>query len=312
MLTSLWTGLGGKLSDRVLAAILSPALAFWTVGGCAWLYAHVKPADWAAETHRRSAWLAGLPGSAQLLLVLGLLAVLFVSARLVDALILPTLRALEGYWPRSLGRIRRVLVGRTTRRYERLATRWRALRSRPEEQLDAAERTELVNIDRKLHRIPLLPDQRMPTRLGNILRSAESRPVRKYGLDAAICWPQLWLLLPEGTHGEIGAARNQLDRAASGVVWGTLLLVWTMWTAWAPAAAAIVVIVCYLATVRAAAGYADLVEAAWDVHRSALYEALRWPLPDTPAAEYEAGRAITAYLRRGSRGQTPTFTSASQ
>jgi hypothetical protein len=308
MLTQLWTGLSGKLSERVLAALLSPALAFWTAAGCAWLYAHSEAADWVSEIRRRTAWLTGLPGAVQLLIVLGLLAVLLVSAQFVDALVLPTLRLLEGYWPSPLGPIRRLLLGRVTRRHDRLAARWRDLRSRPDEQLDAQELAELVRIDRLLHRIPLLRQQRMPTRLGNVLRSAESRPVRKYGLDAAVCWPQLWLLLPEATRAEIGAARSRLDRAAAGVVWGTLLLVWTVWTWWAPTAAAIVVVVCYQATLRAATGYADLVEAAWDLHRSALYGALRWPLPATPAAEYEAGRAVTSYLLRGARGQTPVFT----
>jgi hypothetical protein len=308
MLTQLWTGLSSKLSDRVLAALLSPALAFWTAAGCAWLYAHTEPTDWFGEIRRHTAWLTGLPGAAQLLLVLGLLAVFLVSAQIVDALVLPTLRLLEGYWPSLLGPIRRLLVARVTRRHDRLAARWRALRSRPEDELDNDERAELVRIDRRLRRVPLIPQQRMPTRLGNVLRSAESRPVRKYGLDAAVCWPQLWLLLPEDTRAEIGAARRRLDRAAAGVVWGALLLVWTVWTWWAPAAAAIVVTVCYLATLRAATGYADLVEAAWDLHRSALYGALRWPLPATPAAEYDAGRAVTAYLLRGARGQTPVFT----
>jgi hypothetical protein len=89
--------------------------------------------------------------------VLGLLAVLVVSAQLVNALTLPALRLLEGYWPSPLGPIRRLLVGRVTRRRERLAARWRELRSRPEDQLGVDELAELVRIDRQLRRIPLLP-----------------------------------------------------------------------------------------------------------------------------------------------------------
>jgi hypothetical protein len=307
VLTQLWTGLGGKLSERVLGALLSPALAFWTAGAVAWLYA-TAPARWLDEIRSRTENLTGAPGAVQLAIVLGLLAVLMVTSRAVDALALPVLRLLEGYWPRPLGPLRRALVGRTTTRRDRLTTRWRVLRSRPEEELNADEGAELVRLDRRLRRIPLLPRQHMPTRLGNVLRSAESRPVRKYGLDSVVCWPHLWLLLPDTTRGEIGAARNQLDRAASGVVWGALLLGWTIWTWWAPLAAATVAVLCYLATVRAATRYADLVEAAWDLHRNELYTTLRWPLPDTPAAEYEAGRALTSYLLRGARGQTPSFT----
>jgi hypothetical protein len=311
MLTQLWTGLGGRLSDRVYGTLLSPALVFWTAGACAWLYAHVALDHWFAEIRRYTAWLTGVPGAVQFILVLGLLAVLIVSAAAVDAVVLPVLRLLEGYWPGLLRPFRRLLVRRVTRRHDRLAARWRELRSCPEELLNTEEIAELVRLDRRLHRIPVLPRQHMPTRLGNVLRSAESRPVRKYGLDSVACWPHLWMLLPDTTRNEIGTARARLDRAASGVVWGALLLVWTVWTWWAPPVAAIEVVICYLAAVRAATRYADLVEAAWDLHRRGLYTMLRWPLPETPAAEYEAGRAVTSYLLRGARGQTPVFTTNS-
>jgi hypothetical protein len=310
MLTQLWTGLGSKLSERVLGALLSPALAFWTAGACAWLYAHVTLARWAAEIRKHTVWLIGMPAAIQLVVVLGLLALLIVTAQAVKALTLPVLRLLEGYWPRLLRPIRGRLVRRVKQRRDRQAARWRQLQARGEERLGAEELAELIRLDRRLRRIPLLPRQQMPTRLGNILRSAESRPVRKYGLDSVVCWPHLWLLLPETTRSEIGAARVQLDLAASGVVWGALLLIWTPWTWWAPPVAAIVMVVCYVATARAAMRYADLVEAAWDLNRGELYNTLRWPLPETPAAEYEAGRAVTSYLLRGARGQTPFFASS--
>jgi len=44
---------------------------------------------------------------------------------------------------------------------------------------------------------PAESDRHMPTKLGNILRAAELRSKDKYGLDAVICWPRLWLLLPD-------------------------------------------------------------------------------------------------------------------
>jgi hypothetical protein len=44
-----------------------------------------------------------------------------------------------------------------------------------------------------------------------------------------------------------------------------------------------------------------------DLYRPALYGSLRWPPPSNPEQEYESGRQLTAYLRRGSRAPTPTF-----
>jgi hypothetical protein len=46
----------------------------------------------------------------------------------------------------------------------------------------------------------------------------------------------------------------------------------------------------------AAANYGELIEAAFDMYRFALYKSLRWPLPDDPGDELQKGRNITDYL----------------
>jgi hypothetical protein len=40
MLGDFWKGLGGKLADRWVAALLSPAFLFWTGALIAWLWGH--------------------------------------------------------------------------------------------------------------------------------------------------------------------------------------------------------------------------------------------------------------------------------
>lgn len=309
MLTNLWTGLGGKLSERVVLALLSPATAFWAAGACAALFAHVPLSHWLLEIRRTTRGLTGAPSAVQLLVVLGLLALLFLSGRIVELFVVPVTRLLEGYWPRALSPVRRRLVRRLSRRRDLAARRWRELRLLPEESLGAEERAELIRLDRLLRRVPLQEQQRMPTRLGNVLRAGESRPVRKYGLDAVVCWCHLWLLLPDSVRAELGSARARLDRCVAGVIWGGLLLVWGGWTLWAIPGAVVVTAASYAAAVRAAVSYSDLVEAAWDLHRQALYASLRWPLPPHPESEYRAGRELTAYLLRGSRSTSPAFTS---
>ncbi len=54
--------------------------------------------------------------------------------------------------------------------------------------------------------------------------------------------------------------------------------------------------------------FGDLIEAAYDQHRTVLYTQLRWPLPANPQQEREHGQRLTAYLWRGSDTPDPTFT----
>ena len=65
----------------------------------------------------------------------------------------------------------------------------------------------------------------------------------------------------------------------------------------------------YYGPVLSAAGsYADLVGAAYDVHRRLLYDALRWPYPANPSEERYTGYRLTAYLGVGSHRPQPAFT----
>jgi hypothetical protein len=59
--------------------------------------------------------------------------------------------------------------------------------------------------------------------------------------------------------------------------------------------------------VQAARTYGDLIEAAFDLYRLQLYQALRWPLPSTPKEELAGGQALTEYLWHGSDQGYPTF-----
>ena len=63
-----------------------------------------------------------------------------------------------------------------------------------------------------------------------------------------------------------------------------------------------------LITAQANQGDMDRAEAAFDMHRTALYQQLRWPLPTDPANEQAQGKLITTYLQLGSDEPTPKFT----
>ena len=83
----------------------------------------------------------------------------------------------------------------------------------------------------RLRRFPDEQQYFMPTRLGNLLKAAELRPLSKYGLDSVICWPRIWLLLPESAKTELVNARADLDTGARIWSWSILFLVWIIW-AW--------------------------------------------------------------------------------
>jgi hypothetical protein len=173
---------------------------------------------------------------------------------------------------------------------------------------DAAQRDRYARVSLRMRRRPART-RLMPTHVGNVLRAAETRPLDKDGLDAVAVWPHLWLLLPDTVRAELSVARRSLDGAVAAAVWGVLFLAFVSLTWWALPVALAVAGGAVLFWVPARTYvFAGLLEAAFDLYRTAIYTQLRWPLPTNPADERAAGRRITTYLVRGLSGTSPTFT----
>lgn len=308
-------GVGDQLAQRWAATQLTPAFIFWAGGLAAWLWRGNRgPLSWSwrggwAPLVTRFTVLATLPTAAQVALLIGALLLVTTSAVVVERFVLPTLRLLEGYWPRWLGPIRAGLVDRKRRQRTALHDRWSPLAVRVRSgRLSPDEKVEFTALDDRLRRLPA-PDRVMPTRLGNILRAAEDQPEEKYGLNGVICWPRLWLLLPDGVKEELTRARTDLDTGVRVWLLSLLFVVWTVWAWWAAPAGLLAAAATYAWWILGAAEvYADLLESSYDMHRTALYEALHWPLPATPAAELQTGQQVTQYLWYGSNEASPTFT----
>jgi len=162
-----------------------------------------------------------------------------------------------------------------------------------------AEEEEFAALDKRLRQAPKSVAQFMPTKLGNIMRSAEAHPRDFYGLDNSVCWPRLWLVLSPEVKGEVSRARASLDTAAQVWLWGMLFLIWTAWTFWAAPIGLTISMLGYQWMLRAANVYSDLTRAVHDLFRRRLYEAVEWPVPKNPAEEYKAGAALSVYLLRG-------------
>jgi len=313
VLGDLWKGLGGKLADRWLAALFSPAFAFWLGGFATWLYAYgasaVAREGWVGALKRWTAGVQGLPVVAQGLLVVGPLLLVTLFGLLLQQMSWPVLRLMEGYWPRPLDPPRERLRARLSSRTDRLLPRLRELSARPAAQLSAGELAERGRLARRYQSVPPVPAQRMPTRLGNVLRAAELRSSSRYGLDAVTCWPRLWLLLPEAVRQEVVTARSALYLAIQVWILGVVFPIWSFWAWWAaPLGLFIAVLTYYGRILPAARIYGDLILSCYDVHRGLIYSALRWPLPAHPAEEIRFGKRISAYLTAGSREESPAFT----
>jgi hypothetical protein len=150
--------------------------------------------------------------------------------------------------------------------------------------ISSTERRELARLEINGHYVPAQADDYMPTSLGNVLKAAESIPFHKYGLDAVICWPRLWLLLPKETREILGAARQSLDKMVE--LWSWAIVISLGW-----------MIIAYLLSVQAARTYVDLIESAFDLHRWSLYESVRWDVPRCSGSEeIVLGKKLTEFL----------------
>jgi hypothetical protein len=239
-----------------------------------------------------------MPAVAQAVVAVVALLLVIGSGQLAQALTLSVLRLLEGYWPRWASPAREALVKARGKSIDGRAARWRELARRRAE-LSATEYAEYAALNTARAVVPPAPRDRMPTGLGDVLKAAESRPRHRYGLDAVVCWPHLWLTVPEQARTEVGTARARLDETAQLWLWSLLFAVWTVFTWWALGIAFLGMAIAYRLALSRARQYGQLVQACFDLYRKDLYESLGWDLPADPAQEYEAGRRLTAYLERG-------------
>ncbi|SDN71848.1 hypothetical protein [Allokutzneria albata] len=281
-MTPIWEATSGRLLDRVVRAGV-PALIFW-LGGLA-----LVPGG--------PAWLATIPGA---ILFAG---ALVGSAVLVNQVAPLALRVLQGPWPGPLKELSRKRTAELSARVEADELKWHELTAAVKSDLATdEERAEYVELARRLSRCSADVAQHQPTRVGNLLSAAQARVSEKYGLDAVITWPRLWLVLPKAARDELAAARAALHSSTATLVWAALFCGFTWWSWWAlPIGLALLgVTACFWVPSRAAT-FAALFESTYDLHRAALYEQLRWPMPQSSVDEREQGRALTKYLLRGTR-----------
>lgn len=224
-----------------------------------------------------------------------------ITALIVEPLQIALVRLLEGYWGQSpVGR----LLSAPGRTYHR-ARRNRLDRAQRQRGGAPAAPTEVREAAaRKLSSYPPT-GAILPTKLGNTLRAAEYRAGGRYGLDAITVWPRLYPLLSDKVTAVLDDLRDQLDIAVrfcsvfllatvisvaflAGYGWWLLVAVGTFGGA----------ALSYRAALSAAAAYGQAMEAAFDLHRFDLLNALHLPLPTDLIGEIKANQQLSRFLRQ--------------
>ncbi len=298
-------GFSGSLANHWVSTLFTPAFVFWLGGGLAAL----ERFGWKAFVDLFGTLPEPLPIGLSVLALLLVVASGFVAQQFEFSV----LRLLEGYWPSWCRPLTRRLVKRQKRRFIAIDKQLQDFNRRGVNMLNPEERHDYIQADLQLSSFPET-GRLLPTRLGNILRSAEDRCAVKYGLDAVICWPRLWLLLPDSVKTELSAARDALNLTTRLWCWGLLFGLWApVFRVWWPLAlGGVAVWLAHRWMVQAAQVYGALLESAFDLCRFQLYESLHWPRPTTPAAERALGQGLTDYLWHGSEHEFPKFVEGKQ
>jgi hypothetical protein len=181
VLGEFWKSVGGKIADR-WAAASAAAVVFWLGGLLAWIYGHGGLQKLIAVAE----WFNLQSGVVQVAAVIFGLLSMTASALVAQRLTFPALRLLEGYWPSWLRPIRRRLIARVQQRAKIDDAAWQELYPKVQSRAtaDPEQLASFVRLDQARRRRPNNPNGYMPTRVGNVLRAAETWPADKYGLDA--------------------------------------------------------------------------------------------------------------------------------
>jgi hypothetical protein len=184
-------------------------------------------------------WWKGQSGTAQALLLAGYVAWLVIFGVLTVNWQVALVRLFEGYWPDSR------LWRRVDERFrKRSRDRWKELDERDrklEEAEIAAREAGSAEVGRAAARrlalsrqlviyFPSSVEDVMPTRLGNVIRSAELYSWERYRLDSVVVWPRLETTFENGLPDPVLDARTSVDLmvtlSAFSVLFGVPLATW--------------------------------------------------------------------------------------
>ncbi|MDQ0988885.1 hypothetical protein [Streptomyces sp. V3I7] len=288
------TELGRRLPDRLLAFVVLPGLLY--VGG---LLAAASLGGVSLDGTGRTVGHAVAPittavGSRPT--PAGLSAALLLAVVVLAA-------AAAGLAAQAVGAaVDRVWTGPWPGWAERVAGRWTARRTRAWETADQLRSgTTGAELDARTARRDRIGLQRPsgPTWMADRLRAADSRVWQEYGIDLAVSWARLWLVLPDTSRAAVRSARERLTATMLLAGWAVLYaLLGALW--WPAVLVGAVIGVTAWRRARAAVDtLAELVEAVVDVHGHELATAVGVPVPNQRVVP-PVGHVLTERFRKSS------------
>jgi hypothetical protein len=242
--------------------------------------------------------------------ILLLLVVVSLVAIVLHPVQLSLVRLLEGYWPAWWRPVSRLGLHRQSRARQRLREATELPRGKPPSV--AATRTAGLAETALRRRFPSIDQLLRPTRLGNVLASAEDRAGSAYGWDTPVVWPRLYSLLGAEVKSIVDDRRNVLDVLCRLSIVGVGCAVVSLGLLARAGYWAFLVIVpillamtAYRAAVQAAYAYAEAIRVAFDLHRFDLYPALHLAVPVDPTAERAMNESLCAWWRQGAEPNWP-------
>jgi hypothetical protein len=343
MFSTVLNGIASYLDKRFILSIFLPSLVFWAlVGGL------VTIARGSAETVK--VW-SSQPAEVQVFLLILFMAWVTFFAYLLANHLTSLTRLYEGYWdwipkhqlfaePRRrhyqtrLADLQETLenLGEQSRNLEhRLAGQQQRPKSeRAEADQEIEAELKKIESDRQSRFMEMYsyfpphtrPEAIMPTRLGNIFKSAELYPYLRYRIDAVLIWPRLYVLLPQTFSEALANIKSSLDLmlivsflscwlAPIGLAcWVSFSLGWVL-SLLTFLGGLLVSWLAYRGAVKAAVAYGELIRAAFDLHRGTVIRALGLKTPTSLAEEHILWNNINTYLYRGFLKKQEAFQYAS-
>jgi len=224
----------------------------------------------------------------------------------------------EGYWGTGKAaqaiRARRILHYR--RLYDSLAAKSTAASTEFERlgkaRIDAPfRRAQLISVGeeatRALNYLPMLRDNIMPTRLGNMLRRYESQAGSQYRMSALQAVPHLLLIAPPNQVDYVNDQRSQLDLAVRMTFISIIASATAVFFLWPYGLWVLIAVIPYIlaylsyrGSVVAGFHYGAAFDTLINLNRFALYEQLHLPLPADTKAE-----RLTNETMKGLFGYSP-------
>ncbi|BCB76916.1 hypothetical protein GCM10022251_76360 [Phytohabitans flavus] len=283
--------LGKKLAERWLMLLVVPGLGYCAAAVVAQALGH-QPADVLATVQAELARLSAAARKDPLLAVLSVLLASAGVALLASAGSTAVRLLWLGNWPGTLGR---PLLNYRIRRWDRWHRAYETAVLAKRGGGVAPGSTPAASLAVRRNRVGLVEPQR-PTWIGDRFAAAQALVMAEYGVDLAVAWPRLWLLMSEEQRAELRVVWSAFTGAATLLAWGVLygLLAAVSWPFLL--LGAVPAVVAWRRGRLAAAAYADLVESVVDLYLPGLADAMGVP-PDTPPER--AGRWLNRRMHKG-------------